>query len=199
MKKITTLVAAAVLVCSGAANAQEKSAKKPATKASSEEMQKWQEYMTPGPMHKMMASWEGSWVTDGKFWMDEKTPPNESKGTCVNKMILDGLYQESVHKGDMMGRPFEGHGTLAYDNFRKVFQSTWIDNMGSGIMVLEGTYNASTRTMTLKGNWDDPIKGKVMVRQTVKMIDDKTQQMEMYATSKGKETKWMEMKLTKTP
>lgn len=51
----------------------------------------------------------------------------------------------------MMGMPFEGHGTLAYDNHRKMFVSTWIDNMGSGIMVLEGTYDDASKTLTLMG------------------------------------------------
>lgn len=28
---------------------------------------------------------------------------------------------------------------LAYDNARKLFISTWIENVGTGMMVLEGT------------------------------------------------------------
>lgn len=160
-------------------------------------MKKWQECMTPGEMHKWMASMNGKWTTEGKFWMDEKAPPTESKGTCENKMVLNGLYQESVHKSMMMGMPFEGHGTLAYDNHRKVFISTWIDNMGSSIMVLEGAFDDASKTLTLTGAWDDPIKGKMDIKQTCKVIDDKTQMMEMWGIQGGKEMKWMEMKLTK--
>lgn len=160
-------------------------------------MKKWQECMTPGEMHKWMASMNGKWTTEGKFWMDEKAPPTESKGTCENKMVLNGLYQESVHKSMMMGMPFEGHGTLAYDINRKVFISTWIDNMGSSIMILEGTYDDASKTLTLKGPWEDPIKGKMEIRETCKMINDKTQMMEMYGIQGGKEMKWMEIKLAK--
>ena len=54
-------------------------------------------------------------------------------------MIMNGLYQESNHTGDMMGiRCFTARVVVAYDNHRKEFISTWIDNMGSGIMVLKG-------------------------------------------------------------
>jgi hypothetical protein len=34
--------------------------------------------------------------------------------------------------------PFEGISTLGYDNAKKTFFSTWIDNMGTGMMVMEG-------------------------------------------------------------
>jgi hypothetical protein len=185
MKKITILCIAAILTC-GTIKGQ-----------SGDEMKKWQEYMTPGDMHKMMASWDGNWTSEGKFWMDENSPPTESKGSCENKMVLGGRYQESVHRSDMMGMPFEGHGTLAYDNFKKVFMSSWVDNMGSGMMYLEGPYDAATKTITLRGAWDDPMKGKMELRETLKMIDDKTQTMEMWGIQNGKESKWMEMKLTK--
>jgi hypothetical protein len=131
--------------------------------------------------------------------MGENAPATETKGTCENTMILNGLYQQSIHRSQMMGMPFEGHGTLAYDNARKVFISTWIDNMGSGVMYLEGTFDPNTKTLTIKGDMTDPVKGKMSVRETMKMTDDKTQIMEMYGAAKGgKEFKWMEMKMTKS-
>ncbi len=161
-------------------------------------MKRYMDCATPGSMHKMMASLNGKWTTEGRFWMDEKKPPTESKGSCENKMVLNGLYQESIHKSEMMGMPFEGHGTLAYDIGRKVFVNTWIDNMGSGIMVMEGTYDSTSKTLTLAGEAVDPVKGKTKMRQVFKMVDDKHQEMEMYgAGPDAKEYKWMEMKLTK--
>jgi hypothetical protein len=197
-REITTLLFAALLL-GNVAYAQDKT-KKPAQQPDSAAMMKaWQDYMTPGAMHKLMASWNGTWATDGKFWMDENSPPTESKGSSENSMILNGLYQQSVYKATMMGMPFEGRGLMAYDNNRKVFISTWVDNMGSGVMMLEGTYNSSTKTLTLTGTIDDPIKGKMKIRETLKIVDDNNQVMEMYGTpSNGKEAKWMEIKFKKT-
>lgn len=165
---------------------------------SAAQVKAYMDYCTPGEMHKWMASMNGKWAAEGKMWMDENKPPAETKGTVENRMVLNGLYQESVHKGEMMGMPFEGHGTLGYDNMKKMFVSTWVDNMGSGIMLMEGTYDDASKTLTLTGKWDDPVKGKMDVKQICKMIDDKTETMEMYGTpAGGKEMKWMEMKLTK--
>lgn len=162
-------------------------------------MKKWMEYMTPGDMHKWMASMDGKWTTENTMWMDPSKPPTKSTGSCVNKMILGGRYQESTHTGDMGGMPFEGHGTLAYDNTKKVFISTWIDNMGTGIMTMEGTYDDATKTLNMKGTCVDCTTGKnCEMRETVKFTDDKNQFMEMYMTpAGGSEFKTMEIKLTK--
>jgi hypothetical protein len=98
----------------------------------------------------------------------------------------------------MMGQPFEGRSTMGFDNARKVFVSSWVDNFGTGIMYMEGPYDTATKTITLKGAFDEPTKGKMEIRQTIKVIDDKHQETEMYGTvAGGKETKWMAMKMTK--
>jgi hypothetical protein len=97
-----------------------------------------------------------------------------------------------------MGQPFEGVGTVGYDNAKKVFVSTWTDNMGTGIMYMEGPWDEATKTITMKGKQTDPTTGKDMdVRQTVKIIDDKTQQVEMFSTQNGTEFKTMEIALKK--
>ena len=162
-------------------------------------MKNWQEYMTPGDMHKMLASYDGKWSGEITMWMDPSKPPTKNTCTSENKMIMGGHYQLSTNKGNFNGMPFEGISTLGYDNAKKVFVNTWIDNMGSGIMYLEGPWDAATKTITLKGKCVDPMTGKdIEVRQTMKMIDDKNQLIEMYMIpANGKEYKSMEIKYTK--
>ena len=82
---------------------------------------KYMEYMTPGDMHKMLASSVGTWTSEYTMWEKENGPAQKSTGTCENKMILGGRYLQSTNKSIMMGMPFEGIGTMAYDNGRKVF------------------------------------------------------------------------------
>lgn len=163
------------------------------------EMKAWMEYMTPGDVHKMMASWDGEWNGEITMWMAPDTPPSKSTSTCTNKMLLGGRYQSSMHTGSFSGMPFEGISTLAYDNARKTFVSSWIDNMGTGMMVLEGPWDAATKSITFKGTSVDPMTGKEMkVREVFHVIDDKTQKMEMYmSTPDGKEYKSMEILFTR--
>lgn len=161
-------------------------------------MKKWQEYMTPGEPHKILASMTGKWNEESKMWMDPAKPPTESKGSADVKMILSGRYQESHYTGEMMGMPFEGMGTMAYDNAEKKFINTWIDNMGTGMMVMKGDWDNASKTFNLKGKCLDPMSGQeIECRQTMKLIDDKNAFMEMFMTQGGKEMKTMEMKMTK--
>lgn len=159
----------------------------------------WQAYMTPGTVHKMMAKWDGTWNGDITMWMQPGAPEQKNKGTMVNKMIMNGLYQQSAITGNMMGMPFNGMSTTAYDIHRKEFISTWIDNMGSGIMVLKGPWDEATKTVTMKGTMVDPgTTAEVDVRETFKVIDDNTQVMEMFiAMPDGKEFKTMNIKYTR--
>lgn len=159
----------------------------------------WADYATPGDMHKWMADNSGKWSGEIKMWQDPAAPPTVTKGDAEFKMILDGRYQEGIHKSNFNGMPFEGRSTMAYDNAKKVFLSSWIDNMGTGIMLMEGKWDEATKTLTSEGKQVDPVTGKDMsIREVCKFPDAKTQTMEMYCTGPdGKEMKTMEMTMTK--
>jgi hypothetical protein len=188
MKKITLCVMALLFL-----------AMTSSVKAQDDAMMKaWQAYMTPGDVHKMIAKSDGKWNADVTMWMKPGDPPQKSKGVCEDMMILGGRYQQTNFKGTMMGKPFEGMGLLGYDNAKKTFISTWVDNMGTGIMVMEGTWDEATKTINFKGKGVDPATGKDMdMREVYKLVDDKTQIMEMYCTAEGKEMKTMEIKFTR--
>jgi hypothetical protein len=161
-------------------------------------MKAWQTYMTPGDIHKMIAKSDGKWNADVSMWMAPGAPPEKSTAVCENKMIMGGRYQQSVHKGTIMNMPFEGMNLLAYDNAKKTFISSWVDNMGTGIMYMEGTWDEATKSINFKGKSVDPTTGKDMdIREVFKLVDDNNQIMEMYSTVNGKEIKTMEIKFTR--
>lgn len=154
----------------------------------------WMTYATPGDIQKMLAKSDGDWTAEMSFWMAPNTPAQKTTASATNKMILGGRYQESKYTGTMMGQPFEGLATTGYDNLRKVFVSTWIDNMGTGIIYMEGPWNEATKSIEFKGKQTDPMTGKQQdVRQVLKFVDDKTQLMQMFWTHEGKEFKGMEI------
>ena len=65
---------------------------------------------------------------------------------------MGGRYQEGTYSGDMFGMPFEGRGMVAYDNATEEFVSTWIDNMGTGMMVTKGKYDEALIIMKKLGD-----------------------------------------------
>ena len=164
-------------------------------------MKNWMNYMTPSKEHKMMASWDGTWTGEVTMWMTPGQPPIQSTTTAINKMVLGGRYQQASFTGNMMGMPFEGMSTLAFDNGKKQFVSTWIDNMGTGMMIGTGKWDDATKSITLKGKMVDPSAGdgkEVEFREVFKVIDSDHQVMEMYGPDpKGKEFKTMEIKFTR--
>jgi hypothetical protein len=165
---------------------------------SQDDMKAMMAYMTPGEVHQMMAKSVGNWNGALTMWMQPGAPPMNMTAECKNEMILGGRYLQSRNTGSFNGMPFEGIGTTAYDNAKKIFINTWIDNMGTGVMYLEGTWDDPSKSIVFKGKMVDPASGKdIQVKQIVKFIDDDTQLMEMYATQNGKEFKTMEIKFTR--
>ncbi|RZJ63354.1 MAG: DUF1579 domain-containing protein [Flavobacterium sp.] len=111
----------------------------PTTPPTQEEMEKaWQEYATPGDVHKLIATDVGSWNATMKMWSDPTKEPETSQASVEIKMIFGGRYQEARYKGKVMGMDFEGVGTMGFDNASKKVVSTWYDNMGTGIMYMKG-------------------------------------------------------------
>lgn len=167
-----------------------------ATAQTQEETKRWMEYSTPSDVQKMLAMADGEWDEDISFWMDPSQPEQKMKATCINKMILGGRYQEAKHTGDFGGMPFEGIGVLGWDNLMKKFVSTWIDNMGTGIMYMEGTWDETSKTATFKGKMTDPMLGReTSIRQVFKIVDNDTQELTQYQEKDGKENKTMYIKL----
>ena len=158
-----------------------------------EEMKAYQDFMTPGAMHKWLAKFDGSWEADITSYMNPANP-EKSKATNVTSTIMNGLYQVGDYKGNMMGMPFQGHSMMGYDNAKKLFVNTWIDNMGSGIIYMTGTYNEATKTLHLKGKQTNPMNGTdVDISEEMKIIDDNNYTLVMYGSgSDGKEIKFME-------
>ncbi len=153
----------------------------------------WENFMTPGDIHKWMAGYAGTWEAEVTSFMPG-AEPSKSKATEVVKMVMNGLYQEGNLSGTMMGMPFTGKSIMAYDNAKKQFALTWIDNLGSGLMLMTGQYDAATKTMNLNGTQTDPVTGKdSKVRQEQKFIDDDNYVLTMYGDGPdGKEVKFME-------
>lgn len=162
-----------------------------------EMMKQWQTYMTPGPAHKMLAEMVGEWEGEISMWMDPSQPPQITRGTTKFESIMDGRYIVGHYSSVMMGMPFSGMDITGYDNALKVYQNVWIDNMGTGMMITEGTFDEKTMTLIYKGKMVAPTGAKVDVRTVLKVIDKNHSIFEMYSNMDGSESKSMEIKYTR--
>ena len=164
------------------------------------EMEAYMKLATPGEPHKLFATLAGSWTTTTKEWMEPGKPPTESTGTAEMKMLLDGRFLYQEYTSQMMGQPFSGIGIDGYDNLRKRYVTTWIDTWGTGVFQMEGTASADGKTITLKGQHDEPGGGHMTHRAVWKIVDSNTQTFDMYGTHQGgKEMKVLEITYNRKP
>lgn len=212
MKKITPALCLASLFFFSCNNSDEKTetAKPDSSKTESTEvktdstpaampdsatmMKAWQDYMTPGDMHKWMAKTNGTWEGEVTQWTSPQAPPTKVKASNVQSSALGGRYIMAKYTSTMMGMPFEGMSFMGYDNAKKMFTSTWMDNMGTGIVHMTGTYDETTKTLNLRGYQTDPVTGKDSdIREEMTIIDNDSYSMAMYgAGMDGKESKFMD-------
>jgi len=188
MRKLFALAALGMLVAISAFAADAPSADQQAM------MEKMTKAATPGAPHAMLAKMAGEWTATVKFQMDPSQPWQTSTGTSVVTVLMDGRYIQESNTSVMMGQPFSGQGLTGYDNVIGKYVSTWIDNMGTGIMTSIGTADASGKVINWSGTMSDPITGKpTKERMVTTFTDDNHHTFDMYTTPPGakKEMKTM--------
>jgi hypothetical protein len=193
-----------------AAAAPASAAVAPAASAPSEAdmMKQMMELSKMNENHKLLSSLDGNWTYTIKMWMnpDPNAKPQESKGTATRKSVMGGRYvmmdvsgkfQMPGEDGKMKEVQFKGMGLEGYDNVKKKFVGSWIDNMGTGIMFSEGDYDPATKTFTYTSEME-PMPGmKSQVREVLKMTDTNHMMLEWYENQGGGEKKTMEIAYTR--
>jgi hypothetical protein len=140
-----------------------------------------QEPPKPTDQHKVLAQDVGKWKTEVAMFMPGEDQPSKSNGTEENEAICNGLFVQSVFKGEIMGMPFEGHSIMGYDVFKKKYTGIWVDNFGTSLYQMEGNYDAAKKTMTVVMTGPDPTTGKNMTMKSVTTYtDDNTKTFEMF-------------------
>lgn len=191
-----------------AVSAQEKKAapaKKsaPAAPAMDEKamMDMMQKLASPGPGHKKLDFMVGTWNAKTTMWMDPdpKRPPMVSEGTSIHKWVLGGRYLEQRFEGTFMGGPFSGVGYTGYDNYRKKYNSTWMDTLATAGMTSSGNFDAAGKVLTSTGKMDDPSTGKFTpFREKMTIVSNDEVLFEMWpAGPDGKEYRMMEIRYTR--
>ena len=198
--KIRSTVAVLFLLalCTAAVSALAQDKPKPAdapAMGGGAEMEAMMKAATPGEQQKKLGRLAGDWTFTNTMWMDPSQPPVKSSGTMHGVVLMGGRYVEHTWKGDMMGMPFEGRGTEGYDNVGKQYVTSWVDNMGTGIVYSTGTCDAGVKVCNYSGDMWDPVSGKKMTsRSVITWLDDNSFKNEMFAPGPdGKEAKMMEI------
>lgn len=156
---------------------------------SDEEMMKMMlELGQPGAPHAEFKDYAGSWTGT----QIHHKPGEEDQSTTSSaeaEVTMNGRFLRTRIQGDMGGHDFRGVSILGYDNFKKEYQSFWLDSLSSGMMMSTGQ-RSDDGTISVSGTWDGPM-GKMPMRHTYRMPDKDTMVVEGYMSMGDQEMKHM--------
>jgi hypothetical protein len=190
--KLKVWLGACAVVFSSIVFAQDQPKMSPEEKAQMDAMMK---AGTPGDAHKKLSSMVGTWDATVKMYpMKPGAPVQQSTATSESKWVLGGRWVQEMVTGSFMGMPFNGIGYTGYDNIKKQYTGTWMDNMGTATMISTGNMTGD-KTFEFNSTMDDPMSGKPMTTKTkITVVDDDHHVMEMWGpTPDGKMMKMMEI------
>jgi hypothetical protein len=106
-----------------------------------------QQTATPGKEHEFLKEQVGEWdvVFDGNM-----------TGKSVYSMAHNGLWLESKVAIDMPQGKFTGQGLDSYDAKKGKYIGIWVDSMSTSPIMMEGTMDAASKTITMVGKGPDP-------------------------------------------
>jgi hypothetical protein len=153
-------------------------------------MEAWMKAMTPGPQHQHLAAHTGTWSGTVKLWQAPGAPPEISQASSERTLGLGGRVLIDHWTGNMMGMPFEGISVTGYDLYKKQLISTWMDNMGTMIMISTGSMNADGSECTMTASFEDPAtKTTKHLKQVTRWTGADTFVFEMYDVMPGQPDK----------
>lgn len=162
----------------------------------------WVDVATPGHGHKQLEPMVGRWKATTRLWFGgPQSEPVTSTGEVNAAWILGGRFLEEQFTGTLQmpgsprAVPFEGRSLLGYDNYKKMFVGSWVDNMGTSLSTYRGSFNPEGTVLTMYGEMDEPMLGVQdrMVKYVTRITGPDRMVFEMYDLHAGADYKVMEI------
>ncbi|HMO01584.1 MAG TPA: DUF1579 domain-containing protein [Oligoflexia bacterium] len=123
---------------------------------SSDHAQAWTAAVTPGEQHKLLEQFVGNWSYTLKMWKAPGEDAEDSTGAATIESIFGGKFIKQTATGQWAGQQFEGVGFTGFDNLQKYFNSVWIDNVSTAMMIGKGSWDEKTKSITDTGTISCP-------------------------------------------
>lgn len=126
----------------------------------------------------------GAWDCDLRFYADPNGPPATSQAVETNHMV-GNVWVVGDFKGEMAGTSFHGSSQMGYDPKKKKYIGSWIDSASPYPTAMEGSYDPSTKMLTIVGTGKDPNGGETKMKLVTVYKEDDTRTMTMYIGAGG--------------
>jgi len=198
MKKQFMGLCALAALCIGIFTMTSGAAEPEADAPQMEEMKKMmarvKEITSPGPHHKALNRFIGTWNVESRMTMGGQTSAPE-KSVSETTWRMDCRWLSSEMRGTMMGHTFHGFSILGYDNFKQSYVMTMISNMDTAMLRAEGDMTPDGKALIMYGTLDEYLTGEhdKMVKYVWRFINDDKVILELHDLPIGeKNTKVME-------
>jgi hypothetical protein len=99
----------------------------------------------PDLIHRFAGVWDSTMTIAGA----PGEPPLILNGQEVNTVGGDGLFVVSDFRSLLDGRPFQGHGLLAWDAGAGKFRRAWADSTSQSFWISEGAWDPGKEMLTM--------------------------------------------------
>lgn len=169
-----------------------------------EGMKRWVETTKSTKQHDALEPFVGTWETTFRMSMGPGTPTMETKGVSQVKWIMGKRFLLEEYKGEMLMPddkggmakvPYEGMGTMGYDVYRNMYTGTWLSNLQTNILTMNGSMQPGSNVLRMFGEMDEPMLN--VTGRTVKYVstikDKDTRLFECYDLHAGDNYKAFEI------
>jgi hypothetical protein len=178
MKSSFAMAALVVGCTAGAAGAQA-----PSQQVSMEEMQaRMREAATPGPHHRALARFIGTWDVQISMVMPG-VPVQKSAATAEYAWLLPNRWASQRIKGKLMGLDYDSFTILGFDNYAKNHVAVTVSSLDTAMTMLRGlVVDPSSKVTALYGTLDEYTTGELHkpLKTVTRVVDDSRHVMEVW-------------------
>ncbi len=112
-------------------------------------------FSEPSEHHDVLERLAGRWSHEVKTWAAPDAQPEVTAATADYRWVYGGRFLIGRYEGYVRGALFNATDVLGYDNFRRQFNSFWIDNTTTAFTLATGQYSADKGELVFEGVQDD--------------------------------------------
>lgn len=156
---LLTTVAALIAALAGGRMTSEQAPSQPVTMK--EVQARMKEVATPGPHHKALARYVGTWDVEVAMVMPG-APTERSKGTAVYGWAIEGRWLTQRITAPFMGSRYEGFALIGFDNYAKNHVAVAVSSMDTAMIMTRGlVVDPTNKVRALYGTLDEYTTGEL--------------------------------------
>ena len=117
-------------------------------------------YTVPGPAHRELEAFAGSWTARTRAWHSPDSRPLEFTGSAEYRMILGGRFLQLESRSRVEGAESHGLGIYGYDVFKEKYSMYFIHDGDTQALTGLGDRDSTSGAIAFAVAMDMPVTGE---------------------------------------